>query len=193
MADLTALGATHETRLTGAVRREVVVMHVALTTDRINTVDHLIHAASTEGGHIEHLRVATLEQARTVSGRNNANLGCELAQVCWTTAIHADALVQDAVTHDLLCELAQCAADEIAIMIGEFFADSGLDRSFRDLTLHLVSDRHRLFDTVGSDCGNSFVDLVGRLGGHGVFHLWLCAEGLDELMLQLNRLADPCL
>ena len=78
------------------------MVHVPLAIDRVDAVNHLVHTSSTQCGHIKHLRVATLEQAGTVSGRNNANLGREFAKVSWATAIHTDALVQDAITHNLL-------------------------------------------------------------------------------------------
>ena len=102
MADLATLRSTHEAGFAGAVWREVVVVHVPLAADRIDAIDHLVHASGAQRGHVENLCVATLEQTRTVAGRNNADFGLELTEIGWATAIHADAFVQDTVADDLL-------------------------------------------------------------------------------------------
>ena len=74
VADLTSLRTPHEAGLSGGVGGEVVVVHVALAVDGIDSVDHLVHAPCTEGGEVEHLCLTPLEQAGTVCGRDDRHI-----------------------------------------------------------------------------------------------------------------------
>ena len=96
VADLAALGAAHATRLAVGVGRHVVVVHVALLGLVAQGVEQLVHLRHAEGEDVEHLGLATLEQAGAVGGAEHADLGGDRAQVGGATAVDADALVDRA-------------------------------------------------------------------------------------------------
>ena len=75
MADLPAARRAHAAGLTGGVRREVVVVDVALGVLGVERVDHLRHAEHAERRHVQHLRLAPAEQRRAVGPRQHADLG----------------------------------------------------------------------------------------------------------------------
>ena len=52
--------------------------------------------------HVHDLGLATLEQAGTVCGRQDADFGGDGTQIGDATAIHADALVDDTAAHSFL-------------------------------------------------------------------------------------------
>ncbi len=62
VADLAALRGADAAGLAGGVRREVVVVHVALAGHRGEGVQLLLHAEHVEGGDAQDLGLATLEQ-----------------------------------------------------------------------------------------------------------------------------------
>ena len=70
MADLAALRRTHAAGLTGGVRREVVVVHVALAGLRDERVELLLHAEHVQRGDAQDLGLAALEQRRAVHARD---------------------------------------------------------------------------------------------------------------------------
>src|SRR6185369_4505354 len=59
----------------GGVRREVVVVHVALGAVRVERVDHLLHPEHVQRGHAQDLGLAPLEQRGTVHPGQHADLG----------------------------------------------------------------------------------------------------------------------
>ena len=79
VADLAALRRADPAGLTGRERREVVVVHVALAVVDADRVEHLLHARHAERGDAEHLGLAPLEEAGAVRGRDDADVGRELA------------------------------------------------------------------------------------------------------------------
>ena len=72
------------------------MVHVALLVVDADGVEQLVHARHAEGGDVEHLGVAPLEEAGAVGGREDADLGRQRPEVGQATAIHADALSGDA-------------------------------------------------------------------------------------------------
>ena len=74
VADLAPLGAAHPAGLAVGVGRHVVVVHVALLLVDADGVEHLIHPGHAEGGDVEHLGLAPLEEARAVGGRDDPHL-----------------------------------------------------------------------------------------------------------------------
>ena len=92
MADLPALGRTDATGLAVGVGRHVVVVHVALLVVDADRVEELVHAGHAERAHVEHLGLAPLEQARAVSGGDDADLGADGPDVGDASAVHPDAL-----------------------------------------------------------------------------------------------------
>src|SRR5690606_22347574 len=68
--DLAALRAADAAGLTGRVRREVVVVHVALLRDRGQRIDLLLHLEHVERRDTHDLGLATLEDRGTVNARD---------------------------------------------------------------------------------------------------------------------------
>ena len=73
--DLAPLGRADAAGLTGRVRREVVVVHVALAGLRSQRVDLLGHLDHVERGDTEDLGLAALEQRAAVRPRDHGDLG----------------------------------------------------------------------------------------------------------------------
>ena len=70
VTDLAAARAAHRARLADRVRREVVVVHVALVGDRHDPVEALFVADRAEGCGGEHLRLPAREHAGSVDARH---------------------------------------------------------------------------------------------------------------------------
>ena len=102
VADLAALGRAHAAGLAGGVRREVVVVHVALAGLRGERVELLLHAEHVQRGDAQDLGLAALEQRRAVHPREDLDLGRQRADVGEATAVDADLVAQDALAHELL-------------------------------------------------------------------------------------------
>ena len=78
------------------------MVHEPLAVDRVDAVDHLVHATGTQGGEVQHLGLAPLEQARTVRRGDNRHLRRHRPEVARATPVDADALGDDAGSHGLL-------------------------------------------------------------------------------------------
>ena len=105
MADFAALGRAHAAGLTGRKWREVVVVHVTLGLDRSKRVDLLLHLQHIQGGDTEDLRLAALEQGRTMCAWNQVNFDGQIADIGQAAAIDAETIGQDLAAHDLLHDL----------------------------------------------------------------------------------------
>ena len=81
VADLAALRRADAAGLTGGVRREVVVVHVALAGLRAERVDLLLHPEHVQRGDAQDLGLAALEQRRAVHPRDHLDLGGQRADV----------------------------------------------------------------------------------------------------------------
>ena len=101
MPDLAPLRRTHAAGLTGAVGREVVVVHVALARLGVERVDHLLHAQHVERRDVEDLRLAALEQARPVNPRDDVDLRGQRTDVLQATTVDAHAFADDALADEL--------------------------------------------------------------------------------------------
>ena len=104
MSDLPPLRAPHEAGLARGVRREVVVVDVALLVDGINPVDHLIHAGCAQSGDVQHLGFAPLEQPGTMGGLHNPNFRAEWPEIGRSPTVDPDAFVHNAIANDALGE-----------------------------------------------------------------------------------------
>ncbi len=204
VADLATLGRTHATGLAVGPRRHVVVVQVPLGVVGRQRVDHLVHArhGHREDGH--DLGLATLEQTRTVRGRECTDFGGDRTQVGRAAAVHADALGDDAGTHQLLVERADgfldhlLAAGELARRIlraAQLGDDLGGDGVGRFVALGLVGDRDDRRELVAAGLLDGREDLRGVVEDRGPLHLLDCTVGGDhrgdELTLQRDRLLDP--
>src|SRR6476660_3872158 len=81
VTDLAALRRADAAGLTGAVGREVVVVHVALARGRRERVELLLHAEHVQRGDTHDLGLAALEDRRAVRARQDLDLGAEGADV----------------------------------------------------------------------------------------------------------------
>ena len=107
VTDFATLRRTDAARLTGGVRREVVMMHVALGglgTERVDLLSHLDHV---ESGHTQDLGLATLEQCGAVCARDDRDLGGQRTDVRDAAAVDAELIAQDALANQLLGERAE--------------------------------------------------------------------------------------
>src|SRR5438874_5949625 len=102
VADVAPAGAAHRLVLTGAVRREVVVVDVALLGLRADRVDPLDVRGRAEGRDGERLRLAAREQAGAVGARDEPDLDRDRTDVRQAAAVDPDALVGDEATDGLL-------------------------------------------------------------------------------------------
>src|SRR6266542_2734247 len=127
VADLPPLGTAHEAGLPGGERREVVVVHVALAVLGVEGVDDLLHADHAEGGDVEHLGLAALEQAGAVRPWQDADLGRERPDVARPAPVDALGLLDDPLAHQLLVEAAEGGRD-LALAAGVGLAELAAGR-----------------------------------------------------------------
>ena len=136
MADLAALGAAHAAGLTGAERREVVVVHVALALGGLDGIQTLALVEHAERKNREHLGLTALEQAGAMNERQVVVLHHDGANLIGGTAVNALAGLDDHGAHGLLLELLERHGDLALpsglLLLGKLGAD-GLLQSL-DLT-----------------------------------------------------------
>src|SRR5205823_548411 len=113
LADLASTGPAHHADLADRVRREVVVMHVALGVDGRERVDDLLVAARAERRDREDLRLPPREDGGTVRARQDPDLDRELADVRGAAAIRPEVLFRDG--------LAELVLEELLIDLTDFF------------------------------------------------------------------------
>ena len=179
VADLAALRRADAAGLTGGVRREVVVVHVALAVLGVERVDHLLHAQHVQRGDAHDLGLAALEQRRAVHARQHLDLGRQLADVLEAAAVDADLVRHDAAAHDGLGQAAEGGADLLLATLealGERLLHLRLGGVGGGLALLLAGDAHR-----GGEVG-----LAGL--GHGGEHVVLVVEEDGEVERLLRRL-----
>ncbi len=80
------------------------MVHEVLLVRRLEGVEHLVHLRHAERCHVEHLGLATLEQASAVSAGDDSNFGSDRTQVLRLAAVDPFALGDDALTDDLLLQ-----------------------------------------------------------------------------------------
>ena len=206
MADLATLGRAHAAGLTGAVGREVVVVHVALARLGAQRVELLLHAEHVERGDTQDLGLAALEQCRAVGAGHDVDLGRERADVGETATVDAHLVAQDALTDQLLGDRAQCGADLLLAALeltGETLGRQTLDAVELLLALVLAGDgerggelgRDRSFDgvvRVGLVVGEQR-EVARLLGGLGSELALRVTEDADELLRGLGALCHDLL
>ena len=133
MADLTALRRAHATRFARAVRREVVLVHVALTLGGVDGVEALPLVQHAERNDGERLSLAALEQARTVHTGQVTRHDIERTNLLRRAAVGALAGGDNHGAHSLLLKLLQRRRDVAlpggALFVGELLGlDAVLER-----------------------------------------------------------------
>ena len=111
MADLAALRSAHTARFTGAVRREVVLVHIALALGRVDGVKTLPLVEHAERGDGKRLGLTALEQAGAVDARQIAGHDVQGADLVGTAAVGALAGLDDHGAHGLLLKGLQGGGD----------------------------------------------------------------------------------
>ena len=199
VAELAALGGAHAADLAGAVRREVVLVDVALALDRIDRVEALPLVEHAERDDREDLRLAALEQAGAVGARQVVRLDVERADLVVGATVDALAGLDDHRAHGALLErLARrgdLATPHGALLVGE----GGLDLVLELLDLGdagllvgvLEGGFHGRVVSVDlvDDLGNGLVELVGLGLDRALVEelLLLVAERADRLLRELER------
>ena len=212
MTDLAALRRTDATRLTRRVRREVVVVQVALLGDGVQRIDLLLHLEHIERRDAQDLGLAALEDRRAVNARDDLHLDVKGADLRERAAVDTDAVGQHAGAHDLLRHrlvsgthhgrnlAAEVACIDTAL---DCLLDALLECVVGALTLDLVSDLVDGLEVVVGDLGNRVVRLVGvgreqgevldGLRGLGRELLLSLDELLEERLGGLEALSHNCL
>ncbi len=131
VAHLATLRGAHASNLAGAVRREVVLMHVALALGRIDGVETLPLVEHAERADGKRLRLTALEQAGAMDARQIAGNDVQRADLVGTTTVGALAGGDDHGAHGLLLELLERSGDIGApsgkLLFAELFRlDTGL-------------------------------------------------------------------
>ena len=195
VADFAALGRTHAAGLTGGVRREVVVVDVALGLDRVQGVQLLLHLEHVQGGDTHDLGFAALEESGTVNAGQDFNLSGELADVGQAAAVDTDLLGEDALANHVLGQGSECYGDlvgalfEFLTFAGESFHELFLQLSCRCFAFLLASDGVHLCQAVCCECLNCCVDVLTVAAEEGQFQGGLaCAS--HQVSLRLAQCCD---
>ena len=133
--------------LADGVRREVVVVHVALAGHRGEGVQLLLHAEHVEGGDAQDLGLATLEQRRAVHARDGLDLGGERTDVRDAAAVDADLVLDDALADQGLGQRAVRGGDLLLAALElreQLLGGELLDAVQLGLALLLAGDGERL-------------------------------------------------
>ena len=199
VADLPALGTPHEAGLAGGIGREVVVVDVPLLVDGVDPVDHLVHPGRAQGGDVEHLGLAPLEQPGPVGGVHHPHIGGQRADVGRPPAVDAHAVAHDPGADNALGERAHRSRDLLvgSLDLGEPVGQGGGDLLFGLglglLALCFVGNGHGRGQLVGPRLGHRGLHLGGIVHLELVFHGGLHPGGGDQPALESHRLFDPLL
>ncbi len=104
VADVAALGASHEARLPDRVRREVVVVHEAAIRLEREIVDPLALLRRAERQQAQNLRLPALEEARAVRPRRDRDLAVDLADLLGAAAVGPPLVDRDLLADEILVD-----------------------------------------------------------------------------------------
>ena len=94
------------------------MVHVALVLVGGDGVEQLVHPGHAQGGHVEHLGLAPLEEGRAVGGREQVDLGRQWPDLGGGPAVDAEALLHDPLADQLLGQAPHRRLD-LALPVGE--------------------------------------------------------------------------
>ena len=191
MADLAAARALEAARLTGRIRRHVVVVHIALAGLGAQTLDHLHLAHRREGRDGHDLRLAAGENAAAVDARQHAGLAPDGADLGQAAAVGTDALLQNLLAHDLLVEvvervidLAEAALEALGVLLVRLGGDDLLPRAAL-MAVGRLKDPLAAAVEILADGG---LDILARFDDRIV--ALLLADLGDDLLLERDDLLD---
>ena len=192
VADLAALRRADPAGLTGRVRREVVVVQVALAGLRAELVDLLLHAQHVQRGDTHDLGLAALEQRRAVRPRDDLDLGRQRPDVGEPAAVDPDLVGQDPAADQLLVQRPERGADLLLAALelrGHLLQHGDLDLVQARLALLLVADRQRLREVVRRGGGHGLED-VGLVRREGRVAAGRLRRDVRQLLLGHTQGAD---
>src|SRR5690606_20366798 len=196
MPDVAAAGTAKTANLTHAIRREVVVMDVALARRRRDRVETLLLGNGAKRRNRQHLRLTTREDRRTVRARQVPNLGPDRADLGVRSSVRANTILKDAVAHLFLQEGFVRSADIAGRKARRLTLCRAAQRR-NGLLLevtggfepnHLVRVAHGLAKPVTQERPELVVELLVAL--RRLERPLLLANFSNELVLQLDDLAD---
>ena len=199
MADLAPLRTPHEAGLTGREGWEVVVVHEPLAVDRIDAVDHLVHASGSQSCEVQHLGLTALEQARSVRRGNDLHLRRHGSEIAGATTVDADTLSDDTGPHRLLGDRPNGAGNMAigVVHVGELWEQLGdqigLEGRLGILPLGLVGNGLRRCNPLGTGRLDRVEHLGGVVGRDVIGHDLRCTHSSDQLLLELDGLTDVLL
>ena len=156
MTDLAALGGTHTTNFARAIRWEVVMMHVALALDRLDSVKALPFVEHAQRADAHDLRLATLEQTRTMNARQITGHNMQRTNLINGTTISALARLDNHLAHRTLLKTLAGSCD-IRTPSSAFLFREAL---FLDACLQLFDFRNAI-QFIGVFQGGSHIIVVG--------------------------------
>ena len=199
VADFAALRGAHAAHFARAVRREVVLVHVALGFLRVDRVETLGLVEQAQGAHGQRLGLAALEQAGAVDAGQVAWTDVERANLGGATAVGALARLDHHGAHGMLLEgLAgggDVAAPHLALILGEVVLLDGrlelFDLAHTGELVSVFEGRAHLVEVGVHALGDRRIGHVDRvflgLGSHEGQELGLLlAERGDSLLAELH-------
>ena len=201
VANFATLGRTDATGLTIGPGGHVVVKQEVLVGFRVQRVQQLVHPWHGQGGHVQDLGLATLEQARAVRSWQDANFAGQRAQIARTATIDTHTFIDNPLAHKLLGQATYSFLDFLlptseltafATQLGNGFGAGGISGG---ITVSLQADRDGLTQRVFDRAFDRSRDLWGVIGSNrkGHLHDWTLGrnDAGNQLALQGNGLFDP--
>src|SRR5579872_6242107 len=175
--------AAQRPRLTGAERREVVVVHVPLGLVLTEAVDDLLVRCRAEGSNRQRLCLTTAEQAAAVNARQHADVDADRPDLGALAPVRPDVLLQDHLARGLLEQAFECRPDisRLEALLFEVRLNLGLQGVDRGLALLLGRVHQIVVQPRADKFGKSSRQIVGE-----------CLEREDPLFFAA-RLSHPFL
>ena len=188
VADLAAAGAAGCAGLADRVRREVVVVDIALVRGVGQVIHQLGILGGAEGADGQHLRLAAGKHAGAMDAGQQADLGSQRADLIDAAAVNALAVLEQPCAHDLLLQL---VADQVKVgggQLGMLGSDGVHDGQHSGIADILVIGVHGILDfvkVVGIDIGQQ-----GMIQLHGGKVLLRLADLGDDTVDEGEHLLD---
>ncbi len=204
VANLTTAGAALRLSLTRRERREVVVEQELLIAAGHHTVVELLIELGAEGNSSQRHGLTALEDSRSVGHGQRADLAPDRTDLIGLTAIHTQALVEDAAAHGIAQHVAPVAGSLSVLLLEVLLGEVGVSSVvlLEEVGQRLVEGvvalllRQGLVDDIVSGLIELVVDLLAQIlvvDFVVVFTLLVGTELLGELVLQVAHGLDSLL